>query len=458
MDPSTITASTFTIKQESTIVLGAVTYTGTAATFTPSSNLAANKIYTGTISTAVRSTTGKAMGSAYTFSFTTGDGLDTTLPVVSSTDPLNNATGVALAKAITFTFSEAMNPATINASTFTLFQGTTAVSGAITYSGTVMTFTPSFALTVGTVYVATISTGAKDLAGNALAEKVVRTFTTVSATPPDTTAPVVSSTDPLNLATSVALNKVVKINFSKAMDPLTINASTFTIKQGTTAIVGTVALSGTSATFTPSALMTSALVYTATISIGAKDLAGNALAASTVWTFTTAAPPDTTPPVVNAIDPPNSANGVALNKVIAVTFSEAMDASTINATTFTLKQGTTVIPGAIVYSGTTATFTPTAPLTSGAYTATITTGAKDLAGNALAANVVSSFTTVGAADTIPPVASSTDPLSSVIGVSTSKVISITFSKPMDPLTINASTFTLMQGTTPVAGTALPRSL
>ncbi len=451
MDPSTITASTFTIKQESAIVLGAVTYTGTAATFTPASNLTANKIYTGTISTAVRSTTGKAMGSAYTFTFTTSDGLDTTLPVVSSTDPLNNATGVALAKAITFTFSEAMNPSTINASTFTLLQGTTAVSGAITYSGNVMTFTPSFALTAGKVYTATISTGAKDLAGNALAANAVRTFTTVSGAL-DTTAPVVSSTDPLNLATSIALNKVVMITFSEAMDPLTINASTFTIKQGTTAVAGTVALSGTSATFTTSALMTSGLVYTATISTGAKDIAGNALAASTVWTFTTVAPPDTTAPVVNAIDPLNTATGVALNKVISVTFSEAMNASTINATTFTLKQGTTVIPGTVAYSGTTATFTPTTALAAGAYTATITTGAKDLAGNALAANVVSSFTTVGAADTIPPVANATDPLSSVIGVSTSKVVSITFSEAMDPLTINATTFTLTQGTTPVAGT------
>jgi hypothetical protein len=62
-----------------------------------------------------------------------------------------------------------------------------------------------------------------------------------------------------------------------------------------------------------------------------------------------------------------------------------------------LKQGTTSVAGAIAYAGTTATFTPTNNLaTSTTYTATVTTGAKDVAGSALAANKVWSFTTTGA--------------------------------------------------------------
>ena len=72
------------------------------------------------------------------------------------------------------------------------------------------------------------------------------------------------------------------------MDPLTINTSTFTLKQGTTAVSGTVAYSGTTATFTPSNVLAPSITYTATITTGAKDLAGNALAANTVWSFTTA--------------------------------------------------------------------------------------------------------------------------------------------------------------------------
>jgi hypothetical protein len=100
--------------------------------------------------------------------------------------------------------------------------------------------------------------------------------------------PMVTSTDPINNVTGVARNKVVALTFSEAMDPLTINTSTFTLKQGTTAVSGTVAYSGTTATFTPSNVLASSITYTATITTGAKDLAGNALAANTVWSFTTA--------------------------------------------------------------------------------------------------------------------------------------------------------------------------
>ena len=102
-------------------------------------------------------------------------------PIGTSSDPLNNATGVGRNKAIAFTFNEAMDPLTINASTFTLTQGATAVAGTVAYSGTTATFTPSSMLTASTVYTAKITTGAKNLAGNALADNVLWSFTTVNA-------------------------------------------------------------------------------------------------------------------------------------------------------------------------------------------------------------------------------------------------------------------------------------
>ena len=133
---------------------------------------------------------------------------------------------------------------------------------------------------------------------------------------------------------------------------------TFTLEQGTTAVSGTVTYSGTTATFTPSNILAASTIYTATITTGAKDLAGNALAANTVWSFTTVEAPDIILPMVNSTDPLNNATGVAHNKVVALTFSEAMDPSTINTSTFTLEQGTTAVSGTVTYSGTTATFTP----------------------------------------------------------------------------------------------------
>ena len=92
--------------------------------------------------------------------------------------------------------------------------------------------------------------------------------------------------------------------------------------------------------------------------------------------------------------PATNASNVALNKVISVSFSEAMDAATFNNQTFTLKQGTNTVIGTVYYSGITATFTPAAPLTPNVmYTVNITTGVKNAAGLALTESVTWSFTT-----------------------------------------------------------------
>jgi hypothetical protein len=156
-----------------------------------------------------------------------------------------------------------------------------------------------------------------------------------------------------------------------------------------------VSYSGTTAVFAPSNNLSPNTIYTATITIGAKDLAGNALANNHVWSFTTGAATVVTPPTVSSTDPANAATGVALNRKIAAIFSKTMNSSTITTATFTVLQGTTPVSGLVSYSGTTATFAPAGNLSPNTvYTATITTGAKDLAGNALANSHVWSFTTV----------------------------------------------------------------
>jgi len=99
--------------------------------------------------------------------------------------------------------------------------------------------------------------------------------------------PSATSTDPLNNVTGVARNKEIAFTFSEAMDPLTINTTTFSLKQGTTAVQGTVSYTGNTATFTPTNTLAASTVYTATMTTGAKTVAGNSLAANSVWSFTT---------------------------------------------------------------------------------------------------------------------------------------------------------------------------
>ncbi|PJA99554.1 MAG: hypothetical protein CO127_10250 [Ignavibacteria bacterium CG_4_9_14_3_um_filter_36_18] len=451
MDASSITASTFILMNGTTPVFGFVSYSGTTGIFAPASNLLPFTRYTATITTGVKDLNGNSMVNDYVWSFTTGAAPVIIPPTVSSTDPANAATNVALNKQIAATFSKTMNASTITTATFTLMQGTTSVSGFVSYSGTTAIFSPLGNLSPATQYTATITTGAKDLAGNALTNNYVWSFTTGAA--PVIIPPTVSSTDPANLETGVALNQQIAATFSKAMNASTITTGTFTLKQGTTSVSGFVSYSGTTAILTPASNLAPFTIYTATITTGAKDLTGNALTNNYVWTFTTGAAPVIIPPTVSLTDPAHLETGVALNKHIAATFSKAMNASTITAATFTLKQGTTSVTGFVSYSGTTAIFVPASNLSASTeYTATITTGAKDLTGNALVSNYVWRFTTGTAPVIVPPTVISTDPVDGEIGVALSKQITATFSKAMNASTITTATFTLMQGLTFVSGT------
>ncbi|MCW1148558.1 Ig-like domain-containing protein [Flavobacterium lacisediminis] len=278
MNPSTINSSSFIVTGASTIA-GTLTYSSVTATFTPSVNLTPNTTYVVRITTAVKDLRGNALQEDYLFSFSTGATLQ---PLVLTTSPTPNETGVVLNKVVSATFNMPMDPATINTSTFTLKQGTTTIIGVVTYSGNTALFTPNTNLTANAVYTATITTGAKNMAGVALASNYVWNFTTGAIV-----APRVILTDPFNTETGVLLNKIVTATFDMAMDPLTITTSTFTLKQGTDVILGSVSYSGNMASFTPNNPLLANAVFTATITTGAKNVAGVAIATNYVWTFTT---------------------------------------------------------------------------------------------------------------------------------------------------------------------------
>ena len=134
-----------------------------------------------------------------------------------------------------------------------------------------------------------LNTGAV-MNGRALAQTAVTLNANAITQPnaaPDTTAPTVSSTDPANGATGVALNKQVAATFSESMDPLTITAANFTLTQGTTPVSGAVSYAGVTATFTPAKQSRGEhRIYCHDYDRG-QDLAGNALAVNKVWSFTT---------------------------------------------------------------------------------------------------------------------------------------------------------------------------
>ena len=251
--------------------------------------------------------------------------------------------------------------------------------------------------------------------------------------------------NPANNATNVRLNVSPGANFSKLMDPATLNATTFTLKQGATLVPAVVSAVGNSATNNPNANLAPNTVYTATITTGAKTVLGTPMAANFSWSFTTEALP-----TVLSTNPANAATNVPINVSATATFSAPMDPATINGTTFTLTQGATNVPAVVTSSGATVTINPTANLMPNTvYTATLTTGAATLGGAALATNYVWTFTTGTRA--VAPVVLSTCPNNGVMNAPINTRICAVFNKAMDPLTLNGTTFTVMQGLSPVTG-------
>jgi len=447
VNASTVSTSTFTLRQGTTNVSGTVTLSGTTATFRPSAALANGTTYTATVTTGVRDTAGNAMAANYAWSFTTAAAADSTPPTVNSTNPSNNQTGVAVNGSVSATFNEAVAPASISTSSFTV----SGVSGTVGVSGTTATFTPSAPLAFNTTYTATITTAATDLAANHLAANYAWSFTTSAA--PDTTPPTVASTSPVSGATAVPVSSVVSATFSETLKASTVTTATFNLKQGTTSIPGTVTLSGTTATFRPTSALAGSTTYTATATTGVQDAAGNTLAQPYSWSFTTAAAADGTPPAVSSVSPPDGATGVAVNASATATFSEPIDPLTATTATFSLKNGSATVAGAVSTSGGIATFRPTLALASSTtYTATLATGIKDLAGNALASAYSWTFTTGAAADTAPPTVTGTSPAVNATGIPATTAVTATFSEKLDAATVTTATFTLKNGANaPVAG-------
>ena len=372
-------------------------------------------------------------------------------PELSFTSPADADTDVALNTKLSASFDMPM--AQLSQASFTLKQGNTPVAGTVATSadGLTATFAPSGDVAAATVYTATITTGATSTAGAPLAAERSWSFTTGAAA--DATAPAATLPNPAAGASGVPVNAAVSTSFTKSMDPLTVTALTFTLKQGAAQVAGSVTYGpGTTATFTPASPLTASTLFTAGIGAGAKDLAGNALAAFS-WTFTTgatAAPVQV--PAVTSTFPLDAATAVALNAKLSASFD--MQMFPLNAAHFTLKHGTIQVSGTVATStnGRTTTFSPSGSLAANTlYTAILAAGAKSAAGTVTAADTSWAFTTGAAADTTAPAVTVINPPAAATGVLTNSTVSATFSEAMDPLSISTTTFTVKQGAARVAG-------
>jgi methionine-rich copper-binding protein CopC len=214
----------------------------------------------------------------------------------------------------------------------------------------------------------------------------------------DTIAPTLTSSTPANTASSVAINSNIGFVFSEKMDTASVNVTSDPNSDLGEAVWNADA---NTLTFDPPANLE--VLSTYTLSISGKDVAGNALA-STSLQFTTAGdsnpppPADTTAPSIVSNSPENGATNAAINTNIQVTFSESMNQGSIAATVTpnvglgapTFKSQNSIVE-----------FNPPSDLI-GNTNYTLTISGTDLAGNALTGTTSFSFKTTTTADTTAP--------------------------------------------------------
>ena len=364
--------------------------------------------------------------------YTATYGADTTPPTVESKSPSDGATNVSLGATVNAVFNKSIDVATINSSTFELRDSANAlVNASINYNANTrtVTLTPSASLAASTTYTAFIkggTTGVKDLAGNALASDVSRSFTTeaqpcVSTPCSSWSSSAIPGTPSVNDPGSVELGVkfrsdlsgyVTGIRFYKGSTNTGTHTGTLWSESGvqlaTATFAGETASGWQQVNFSAPVAIAAGTTYLASyhapngnyaattapefavqgvdtppihllkdgVSGGngvyaysaSSSFPNNTFNATNYWVdvvFTTTLGSDTTAPTVTAQSPAAGATGVAVNSGVTATFSEVMDASTITASTVELRgPGNALIPATVSYNASTftVTLTPNAAL------------------------------------------------------------------------------------------------
>ncbi len=158
--------------------------------------------------------------------------------------------------------------------------------------------------------------------------------------------------------------------------------------------------------------------------------------------------PDEIPPTVVGRSPAPGASEVSTGATVTATFDEDLDVSTVDETTFLLQDGASqAVAAGVTYDPATRTavLVPDEVLQpTSNYTAVVVGGpggVADVAGNPLAADVTWTFTTEGL-DTTPPVVTGQSPAPGATDVTLVATVSAVFDEPIDPASVNSSTFEL----------------
>jgi len=340
--------------------------------------------------------------------------VDNEPPVVTKADPANNAVNVALNKVINLVYNEPIKPGA-NFNKITLSTSNGPVLATIRVTGNSLVIVPN-SYVKGTIYTLYLPNDAiEDLAGNAANEYTTK-FTTI---PPAQ----VISTDPVNNAANVALNKAIKIVYSESIKAganfTGISLSTINGAVG----IQSMTISGNSLTIVPLLNYIGGTTYTLNIPYDAIEDLTNSPAASYTTSFTTVPPLQ-----VTSSDPANNAVSVPVNKVIKITFNKKIYSGSAYSQITLKNSSNTVIPIKTSIIGNVLTITKSSgTFAGGLYTLTLPVNSIVDENNT---SMLNDYTTKFTVDSTPPTITSMTPAKNAVNVAVNSNITVNFSKPI----------------------------
>ncbi len=387
-----------------------LSFNGASLSIDPSKNLSTNTRYFVILPAgSIKDTAGNAFAGTSSYSFWT---VDTRAPLVSTYSPADGSSGVNANSNIVLTFNEAIQRGSgliqirRGSSTGTVVETIdAATSNRLSINGNQLTIDPSATLAGGTRHFITFAAGTiRDLAGNRFAGTSSYDFTTA---PADTSAPILTSTAPLDGAVNIAVDSDLVFNFNEPIQrgsgaiQLRLNsASGSVVESFDAATSGALTISGSSLTISPATNLATDSRYFVVIPQGAiRDLAGNAYVGSSSYDFATT---DTLAPTLSSMNPVDGATNVSPASNIVLQFNEAIKPG---SGLIELRSGSAAGPlvesfsaansNRLTWSGSQLTINPNSDLTIDATYAIILPAGSvlDLTGNAYAGLTSSSFTT-----------------------------------------------------------------
>ena len=501
VDPATVNGTGFRLDGPGGLeVAASVSYDAPSrtATLTPAQPLALSSAYTVGMSATIRGTDGAPLA-PISWSFSTAPSAPPG-PAVTATTPAAGATGVPNDAPVTATFDRPLDPATLTSQSFTLARpGAAPVAAVLDYDAAAnrALLTPAAPLAVGVEYSARLSTAVRAASGAPLAADVSWSFTTADCpcslmnglSPAQTGLPVhdgrpgagpfsyeLGTKITVDEPTELAALRFYKSSGEDAGHVGRVWSSTGTELAQVTYVNETASGWQRQGLTTPLTL-SPGQVYTLSVGLNSfysktvgglgsplssgplRSVAGaNGVFAEAAGQFPTqswqssnyfvdgvvrspGSPPRT--PAVTTVSPVGGAGGVPVESDVTAAFSVPLDPSTVGAANFTLTPaGGSAVAVSISYDDATRTaaLDPLAALQRATvYTARLETGIRSDDGTALPAAYTWTFSTDSHE---PPVVTARSPVDGAQEVSPLTTVSATFSRPLDPATVDSTSFRL----------------